>query len=121
MTLITTLEQAEGGSRELDGEVWRVFGYEIAPHTRMRLARRYATASHWESIPSVTSSIDEAVALVREKLPGWFEGYQHEEHHNYCAELFAGWRSTDTEVRAFAKTAPLALCAALLRALESQP
>jgi len=83
--LITRLQQAEGPDGELDAEVYvSLFGGEVrAEHYRKGLAGEefemltgvspVKTEDGWlhRKAPSCTASIDAALALIGEVLPGW--------------------------------------------------
>ena len=117
--LITRLEQAEAGSRELDA----VFARVVAKPSTLLNGMTYdealdrfpndlaGIARNWP-IPAYTTSLDAIVALIGEKLP------------DVHMDLFARPEKTMAELwyaevhRAQAKTAPLALAAALLRAIK---
>lgn len=113
--LITRLEEAESGSRELDAEVCLLLDYGRRPHD-----------THWSwSIPDgfvessyprpLTTSIDAAVALIREKLPGSEWSLQCFINGKVQASI---WLDEHCEVCSEeVSTAPVALVIALLRAL----
>ncbi len=128
MTLITTLEQAEGGSLELNIGLLCACGYETMEGLWFDAAGKHLALSSL----NFTGSIDAAIALVREKLPKWRVSALLEtarrgpvispgtwEAALRLREEFEG--SDKGYTAATARTAPLALVIALLRALESQP
>ena len=97
---------AEAGSRELDLEIW---GNHVAVPRSPRPWKLNVTP------PAYTTSIDAITALIGEKLPGWVKGYQDDPDGARAIlanpeTLYARWST--------AKTAPLALCIAMLRAIK---
>lgn len=134
-TLLARIEAAEGPDRELDGDitvamhggeiVWEPARYtgEVVP------IHKYASADHVqgfarEHVPLLTASLDAALALVEAKIPdageisitrhprrGHVKWEGEIEHHSKWTER--GWTFTSDE----AVNAPLAILAALLRAL----
>jgi len=112
--LLARLQEAESGSRELDTLVW------IAANPSLRIFDE-----EWPGVcidtdgapviaESATTSLDAIVSLIGEKLP------------EITIELMVTVDQTIAELwysdvhNGKAKTAPLALCIALLRALEGQ-
>ena len=124
--LITRLEQAEAGSRELDAAIfkglggplppkfmgmgitleWQADGSALFPVGEMQI--RY-------SPPAYTTSLDAITALIGEKLPGWMKGYQDDPKgaRAYLSDPDSG-RATSS----LAKTPATAFCIALLRAIK---
>lgn len=139
--LIGRLEAASEGSRELDGEVlWLV--------DRPRALRAYWNAAFGmpkelpedfrpsglglqgiiAAAPTFTTSLDAIVALIERKLPGeagWAWGTSDNPMivERFNAEAWVRCydaRRDNTRWEARSSTAPLALCIALLRALQHQ-
>lgn len=125
-SLIARLEDAEVGSRELDAEIaaaldgWSGFGLRTSQiEGRPRGSDRFSTPPHY------TTSLDAALALVERVLPGWWPGFQKNrgslERKRWAAWLDGPHHSGVDAIEVSAATAPLALCIALLKALEAQP
>lgn len=127
--LISKLSEAGGGSRELDAEIMRLDDPEF-------LVRGEDGISAWRGkqclgatvhvLPAYTTSLDAAVALVEQKLPGWY--WKVRRWPDAYAELWSGHGEDDAEFfgsgfDAFGNppaTPALALCIALLKAIEAQ-
>lgn len=123
-TLIEKLEAADGPSRELDAEIhdalhsshmafnsgnqgWKVLAGDPRSPTR-----------EYFELPAYTSSLDAAVALVERVLPEVefdINGYRK----FYSAVVYTGG-GPQNEVGAQGKHPALALCIALLKALEAR-
>lgn len=75
----------------------------------------------WRRTPPLTTSLDAAVALVAEMLPGafWETGTSQFDRQGRHANAFV-WCRDEPSHEAWAATPPLALLAALLSALLSQ-
>ena len=136
--LLEALRSATEGSLELDVLIWAEVGYD-SPTTRSperpmgdsaNLADAMATfpgdfhgfAFCW-NIPRLSTSLEAALALVSEKLPGagWLCGANGQDE--FMAELFRTKFISGVETRiayATAPTAPLALLCALLTALAAE-
>lgn len=133
--LIARCERATGGDRELDvrlyaellddrdiieRETWITGRSRQPPHDECALGRidpgkvqrNFTAAFHAPEIPAYTSSIDAALALCERVLPGWWwhVSSTHCELHHPITRL--------KDRRASAKTAPLAIILAALKALE---
>lgn len=121
--LLNRVVKATGPDRELDH---LVHDQAVEPIG----SRMYNTKENGGSFiaadvvaPSYTASIDAALALVERVLPGWFWRVGH-------STLYAGWATVyrehpnnttgDGEHFAEAKSAPLAILAALLKALVAR-
>jgi len=133
--LIKRLQEAESGSRELDAAMavaldiradWAVDYGEIYVHPKanpgdvsINTTRGKPSLGHpTYPAPYPTTSLDSIVALIGEKLPGFFWSV-HERPDGYAASLDPMDRKRVVRVAAFS-TAPIALCIALLTALQSQ-
>ncbi|HEY9219572.1 MAG TPA: hypothetical protein VIO94_16105 [Phenylobacterium sp.] len=127
--LISSLEKATEGSRELDAEIavllsgdpeaWVV---NPAPHSIFSPVpgwwRTGDDVSH--EAPAYTTSIDAIVALIERKLPGWgFDVTYRAAWGNSTACVIGPERSSPPHSAA-GKTHALALATALLRALQHQ-
>lgn len=72
--LITRLEQAEGGSRELDAALWGLVDprpLEQAGEGPAIYKRDPVDTIAFDAPPPFTSSVDSALALIGERLPGF--------------------------------------------------
>lgn len=113
--LIEKLSAATGPDRDIDGALVEVF----ATHPPLWKRKRGSTSewgndhplSSWDA-PRYTASLDAALALVEKKLPGW----DWEVHNNGLARLLS---PEGNSIYANAPTPALALCLALLRALQA--
>lgn len=120
--LIEKLKAAEAGSRELDAEIAKALGQPHGMREEVDVESR--TIIEWDCTGRYTTSLDAIVALVEEKLPGhhWSVSRQCEypalagRDHRFAA--FVG--NYGTPKRAEGPTPALALCIALLRAMEAR-
>ena len=71
-SLIERLQRGEGGDRELDGDIAELL--ESAPPQGLK---RMPILERWTA-PRYTGSLDAAIALVAEKLPGWSRELSYE-------------------------------------------
>lgn len=126
--LITAVEGAEAGSRELDSRVYAAVE-GLAVKRMVMGGPRWAPGLvgmrtdkgdiGFHSIPLLTTSLDAAVALIKRKLPGWqwSAGNDWPDGRSW-ARVFSDRQDLDATNQC-GNSAPLALCAALLRALQS--
>lgn len=133
--LIAAVEGAEAGSRGLDCRVAVAMGWFrveprhthnrkggwIAPEDFMGVARDGSPrldSLHGTTIyrdpPRFTASIDENLATIERDFPGWRWSLAP------TAASLVDEEGEFAPAMGCAKTAPLALCAALLRAIQSQ-
>lgn len=110
--LLKRVEEAGGGSRDLDRDIWQAFDAAAAgaPHGEM---------------PGTfyTSSIDAALALVERVLPGWTYALDNAGRTFHCELNSNTGRfllQGDIERHASAPAAPLAILIAMLHALIAQ-
>lgn len=68
--------------------------------------------------PLYTSSIDDAVALVERKLPGWNWSVDRQADE-YLGTIYPSGENSESAGEQYGASAPLALLAALLTALQS--
>jgi hypothetical protein len=113
--VIKRLEEAEVGSRELDREVWKASGDDV-----------YFDTLPGDRSAAYTRSLDAAVALVERVLPG-INGNSHgydKGLHWPGVDAFVSRNNVESGhwiVEAqHATSIPLALCIALLKAVEAQ-
>jgi hypothetical protein len=127
--LIHDLETAERGSRELSDEVLKVCGWrvELFDFDRVRggcvVRRPDGCAVLFENRPSPTESVDDAIAIIPK---GWRDDVYMELRLDWqpmgCVSLATGHiQSAGTkQVRGDGKTLALALCAAIVRAVQQE-
>lgn len=118
--LIAALQKATVGSREIDADILR----SLAPDVKIALyciGDEEPICFHGEpfvenrgEVPTYTTSIDAALALVPD---GWNRRLSESDNHNWWVELREGFETSYNRViHAEARTAPLALCIAALKA-----
>ncbi|WCD56275.1 hypothetical protein [Caulobacter phage RLK] len=135
--LIARLEAAESGSRELDVAIaqaiakpttflnYMTFDEAVRdfPHDLVNIA------NNWP-IPHFSASIDASVALIGEKLPGWFFGLQENRWSKEPEQTERRWSAylspptydpEEPEIEVTHRDRYLSCCIALLRALSTQP
>lgn len=130
-TLIDTIQEAESGSRDLDAEICIALQYGGENSAG---AQNVRTDDEWEGdllfeigteeccnpIPKLTTSLDAIVALIGEKIGGGYR-IDHSDGPEGRADAWI-WRPGNSGggVHGEAWSAPIALCVALLTALQSQ-
>lgn len=118
--LAKLLEEAAEGSRLLDGRLYLALGREVTELIDGTFVGA-ATVNGWLPIHNVTTSIDAAVALVRENLPGHALAVGDMAFDPPGTPWATIWTPQgEPKFNGRAKTPALALCAALLRALDVQ-
>lgn len=132
--LIAKLEAAAKGSRELDALIWiatdpkplgniKHWVHEWAPGWRLGdvegfiYMRDHPTGSDWPA-PEFTTSLDAIVALIERKLPG--SGLVMAATTQPWAQVYRTDDPGSNLDAVAASTLPLALCIALLSALQLQ-
>lgn len=130
--LLTRVEEATGGDRELDAAIECAFNW-TAENTDADLLRMVQAGEplaavalvdpDWrlhEWVSPVTSSLDAALALVERALPGsmWQVGFDPDDG-SMCARIVTA-APLCAHAKANHDTAALAICAAALRALIAQ-
>lgn len=126
--LIASLREAGEGSRELDVKIARALG-RVWNEPLLNFHTDYdgstievmEDGSSWKLIPGFTTSLDAIVGLIREKLPGrhWSVQTTGEPGSGaYSAEISASAPYRFNVICYTAPTPALALCIALLVALE---
>lgn len=134
--LLERVEKAEGADRELDALICEaLFGVEVdrvgSPASwgvwSMELTRPDLDGpeSVFDRLAPYTGSLDAALALVERCLPDhqWLVRQRHEGApfgRGYFANVPTGWPGERQHFDAYGRTAPLALLAAMLKALISQ-
>lgn len=136
-SLLERVEKATGPDRKLDGEIFAAFetySYGDVIPAAGGMVVYAGPAPHapgqgrFEVAPKYTSSLDAALALVNEMLPGWFwrAGHVPSTHwvngiayHCWChlSRTHADHCERDDEATGWAHTVPTAMLSALLRAL----
>ncbi len=138
MTLLARLQSAERGDRGLDAEVWLRFNrpdytgpvialemrgwYDGRGHLILETAAGEEVADDL-GIGNVTTSLDAALALAERVLPGCWPGLQSNRWVE-PSERWSAWINqfeTDSFVECDANTPALALCTAVLSAMEKNP
>lgn len=120
--LIALVEEAKAGSRELDAEIGKAFGWKMVfPHRYWQAPRDWVPLSLSEGIPFFTTSIDAALALVAKVLPGTVRlALVQGPRADWGCALLRVEPDSAPSPHFTAETAPLAILAALLRALLQQ-
>jgi hypothetical protein len=114
--LIARLEAASGPSRELDEAIARHLGAPLDRHESgdfWRLTEPWAGWSHHYPMPKFTASIDNALTLVPE---GWSRQVGDSENRMHAQAVLGRSYPTNRNVYVEARTMPIALCIAALRA-----
>lgn len=117
--LIERLSTAEKGSRELSDEVLEAFGWtDRFPGMAPPNAEPDDEGLNDWGRPSPTESVDDVLALVPE---GWTRDLCACPETGVVARIYSGPVRTDSagEPTGFARTLPLAVCIAILRAREA--
>lgn len=120
--LLTRLEAAKEGDRELDAEIWfrRAAtsdcpieqGFENCGGVRLRWWRKGSVGLWDNELPHYTTSRDAITELIERELPGW--------KRLSCSDGMALlWKGKDTSVTHIAPTECLALCIAFVKAKEA--
>lgn len=118
--LIERLEACVGPDRALDLEL------HIAASPE-----RYPEKWSWDDElrpPHLTGSMDHAIALVTEKLPGWSWLVRDDDEGAFCnlsipalrGNPSGEWIDGETCFPEWSKTAPVAVCLSLFKALAAQ-
>lgn len=120
LDLIERLERAEAGDRNLDADISiAVFDSQVKRERQMLPSFvHHMGDGYWSPIPPYTTSLDAIVALIGEKSP-----LRGPIHLDIAGSGFCALEPTDPcgdPVTAFGNTPALALCIALLRALQSK-
>jgi hypothetical protein len=136
MTLSTRIASAEVGSRELDAEIAVLDGWCLHPNKTYEAVQgdsgftcEDCRANSWgnrsnnvhrqrlhDPVPTYTTSLDAALALAERVLPGWWFTV------GKLGQGFAVLTNIETAetYKGTAATPVLALCAAILKAVESE-
>jgi hypothetical protein len=121
-TLVDLAERVEGLAEpdaEIDMEIAQALGWwqEHSPH----LGWFWHTPSRGilRDVPAYTASLDAVVALIGEKLPRW--GWEVRSRITGTDLVSASVYEPGQTIGCLARTAPLALLAACLRALAKEP
>lgn len=129
--LITSLEQAGEGSRELDAMLFRHFGSELPTAfgpVRIDLAWQDDGSALMPvgdlqvrfSAPPVTTSLDAALALAERVHPGLHAALYTSDGDKSRQAMITVPTRKDGPFNATAATIPLALCIAILRATHQE-
>lgn len=121
LKLAADVEAADGPDRELDARVWvALHGGEI-----IALQPGYVQSGDWSAVgftQAYTDSVDAALALMADVLPGWgytlIKGADGKDRGYHGREaIITPPMLTDDEYATSAATVPLAIVAAVLRAV----
>lgn len=115
--LISQLETAEAGRRELDAFMFCAFNEGWRPGKGIQLGGVIKTGTMRTPEP-VTTSLDAALALAERVLPGCEPGVMVEQRLP-DRTIWGAWTSVKEPDDVFAKGPALALCIAILRATEA--
>lgn len=121
-TLITKLEGLTGPECDLDDEILIALGYSLARPPWAPALPYWFPGGNLSKAPlhdeweRPTASIDAAVALVEEKLPGWRLSI-FEVSGGWCVRLLG---QDGASFSGLSAKLPIALLIALLRALEGE-
>jgi hypothetical protein len=123
-SLTKQLQSAEAGSRELDREIWKRFepeDYNKSFWSMKAVCPKGSSDDYVEAQMAThkryTTSIDAALALVKEVLPGWTWDCREQDDKSHYVTLQRGYRTSyDKVVGGRHKSPAIALCLALLSA-----
>ena len=118
LRLATDIEALEGPDREMDARVWCALhpGFERRTGAWVR-----ESGKHWQKAPAYTASIDAALGLLAEVLPGWDCATKTWDIWSRSPYARVTPRQSDHEAGiSHAPTLPLAICAAVLRAVAKR-
>lgn len=110
-TLCLKLQSSPAGDRHLDADVYEAFGCQVVREglSHRHISWRFKALGIWLSLDNVTTSVDAALLFVAEHARG--------AHISLSTIKVDGQPRWIAEVGAFtsaARSAPLALCCALL-------
>lgn len=121
-SLIERLKAATEGSRELDAEIecaveagWKPAG--LARYAGLVVREPGGTTSLRHYAPTYSTSLDAIVGLIKRKLPGWWIQYLGQDLRGWATRIERQGVSLGLFV---SPTPALALCIALLSALDGQ-
>lgn len=121
-TLITALEAAREGSRELDARIGAHLLGGTPAFEFDDWRKSYGAGAIFEGnrivrhVPLYTADVSSAIALVERVKPGWSWSVHKEGIAQLCPCNEYGEPMTKYEIEVIAPTPALALCLALLRA-----
>jgi hypothetical protein len=138
-SLSTRIASAEVGSRELDAEIAVLDGWCLHPNKTYEAVQgdsgftcEDCRANSWgnrsnnvhrqrlhDPVPTYTTSLDAALALAERVLPGWGFYLRQDKDGCGCGMVYPEYNSV-TAGHFTAPTPALALCAAVLKAVESK-
>ena len=120
LALADRCEKAERPDRELDAEIYEALGFTVRRKPLHPASRRtppggiYLQGALWKTIGRISSEIDVAVSVLRQKAPEWNWSLQSVIAEGEAFEAFVAGCSGHGALGS------LALCAALLRALAGR-
>lgn len=114
--LLERVERATGWDSDIDKSMLRALGY-----TWRGMAYWHSNdRDMWKGPVFFTHSIDAAIALAERVSPGWIEVNGPRKYLNIPTPVPNHWRAEVSDWTGWGHTAPLAILAALLRALIAQ-
>jgi hypothetical protein len=120
-TLLTRLRAATWPDRELDAEIEILFSPFLSDLPRSDAGGWLHPAFGLVAPPQeYTSSIDAAVALAERALPGWYWSAYSKDGYGLAHARMEEPEDTGRGTRADAPTPALALCIAIVEALEAK-
>lgn len=119
--LIAALREAKAGSRELDAAMWEAATGGVPEHDDWddTCTVSLGESDLWDCVPlpCVTTSLDAITGLIERVLP---ECFWAAESHRKSASVYTVDGGIDGEAIGGVSTPALALCLALLLALETK-
>ena len=103
--------------RALDADIYEALGFTVRRKPKHLVSRRtpvggiYQQGTLWKALGTVSSNIDVAVGLLRQKAPDWRWSLQ-----SMASDDGAAFQALVAECSASSAIGALALCAAMLRA-----
>ena len=130
--ILARLRAATGPDRELDIKIWlattagatRQTIHVDHPQGAYDIDETRDASRRLITVPSFTASIDAALSLVAEKLPGWDwmlgnRDGEHPQEWPWASLTLPGWEGDEeSQFLEHASTPPLAILTALFTALE---
>lgn len=117
LALAERCETARKPDRALDADIYEALGYTVRRKPTHLVSRRapaggiYQQGALWKALGLVSGDIDVAVAILRQKAPGWNWSLQC-----LIGEDVAAFQAIVAECPGNGVIGSLALCAAMLRA-----
>lgn len=131
--LLARVEGATGSDREIDADIYEALGYTVKRQSkqivtgwrsRRTVAFRYRDGRSWIAMGLLSHSIDDITSMIKKELPEWNAAVWIDDEPQGSVYPKEQPFPADMDIYAAARTPPLALCAAFLRAklaIERQP